>query len=41
MRHTLDLFNVFRDMTARERAETYFDVVNYHHLTPMAFEAEA
>ena len=29
MRHTLDLFNVFRDMTTRERAETYFDVLNH------------
>ena len=27
MRYTLELFNVFRDMTARERAEAYFDVV--------------
>lgn len=29
MRHTLDLFNVFRDMTIRERAETYFDVLKH------------
>ena len=29
MRHTLELFNVFRDMTTRERAETYFDVLKH------------
>ena len=29
MKHTLELFNVFRDMTARERAETYFDVLKH------------
>ena len=27
MRYTLDLFNVFSDMTTRERAEAYFGVV--------------
>ena len=25
----MDLFNVFRDMTTRERAETYFDVLKH------------
>ena len=29
MKHTLELFNVFRDMTTRERAETYFDVLKH------------
>ena len=29
MRHTLYLFNVFRDMTSIERAETYFDVLKH------------
>ena len=29
MKHTLELFNVFRDMTTREQAETYFDVLKH------------
>lgn len=29
MKHTLELFNVFRDMATRERAETYFEVLKH------------